>query len=102
MGLMDIYNGKIAPEIAAQAAAKIFAQIDDKLAFDIYCGLDPAIKRTEPHAGRNGGPCKTCGREGEAVCEDPSEQQALFGQLMSTRKNTLLARGEAALKGLGQ
>lgn len=104
IGLMNIYQGKIAAAIVPAMAAKLFAKVDQKLAFEIWRELDPAVARSEPHAERGGNlecECPSCGQPPGLGCQDPSKQQSLWIALMDTRRNTLAARGEEALKQVG-
>ena len=108
-GLMQIYSGQMAPALIPASAAKLFAQIDQKLAFDIYTKLTPSVALDHHHDGRvvgsepNGKPlsCKVCGMSGDAPCNSPSRQQTLWLALVATKGNTLAARGEQAMKVMG-
>jgi hypothetical protein len=108
-GLMQIYQGKMVPVLVPTAAAKLFAQIDQKLAFDIYTELDKSVALSQHHEGRavgmdgQGNPltCKTCGMGGDAPCNEPSRQQKIWLALVATKGNTMAARGEQAMKALG-
>jgi len=109
VGLMNIYNGKLVPALVPTAAAKLFAQVDQRLAFEIYAELDKPIALPQYHPGRavgkdaNGNPitCDVCGMGGEAPCNEPSRQQKLWLALVATKGNTMAARGEQAMKALG-
>jgi hypothetical protein len=108
-GLMNIYQGKMVPALVPTAAAKLFAQVDQRLAFEIYAELDKSIALPQHHEGRavgmdtEGSPltCKTCGMGGDAPCNEPSRQQKLWLALVATKSNTMAARGEQAMKALG-
>ena len=105
MGIMQIYQGAIAAPLVPAAAAKIFAQIDGRLAAGIYELLDAAIPdptqlvqamdaEGKPVLNDEGGPVMQ-----PALVQ--SKQQQLFSALWKTREHTLMAQGDAAMKQLG-
>jgi len=105
MGIMQIYQGAIAAPLVPAAAAKIFAQIDQRLAAGIYELLDPATADpTELVQGTDAEGAPLVNADGQPVMQPvmrQSKQQQMFAALWKTREHTLLAQGGIAMKQLG-